>query len=202
MGRRSDHSRDELEALILSAARDHLAETGLARFSGREVAKRVGYSIGTLYNLFGSVDGLLRAVNTDTVRRWTRELRSRLDAGGEDRLAALVHGYFDFARAHPNLWAAIYEHHTPDGSPPSEKYRTETAALVGLVGAELAALLPARPASELDALVRSLVASVHGHCHFAIHQTFDFLGGSAPAEAALERVREAVRAAQRSAPAA
>ncbi len=196
MGRRSDHSRSELEALILAAARDHLAETGLARFSAREVAKRVGYSIGTLYNLFGSVDGLLLAVNAETLRRWTRDLRTRLDAGGEDRLAALVQGYFAFAEAHPNLWAAVYEHHMAEESPALEAYQADSAALMAVAGAEIAALLPTSARADVAALARSLVAAVHGHCHFAIHQTFDFLGGSAPAEAALARVREAVAAAQ------
>jgi hypothetical protein len=48
MGRRSDHSRAELEALILAEGHALMAEAGYARFSAREVAKRVGYSIGTL----------------------------------------------------------------------------------------------------------------------------------------------------------
>ena len=41
MGRRSDHSREELEELILAEGHRLLAETGYARFSAREVAKRV-----------------------------------------------------------------------------------------------------------------------------------------------------------------
>src|SRR5207253_2291494 len=50
MARRSDHTRAELEALILDEGHRLMAETGYARFSAREVAKRVGYSIGTIYN--------------------------------------------------------------------------------------------------------------------------------------------------------
>ena len=56
MGRRSDHSREELRELILKAGETLMAEVGFADFSAREVAKRIGYSIGTIHNVFGSVD--------------------------------------------------------------------------------------------------------------------------------------------------
>src|SRR5688572_8822706 len=74
MARRSDHTRDELEALILAEAHKLLAVTGLQRFSAREVAKRIGYSVGTLYNVFGSLDRMLLAVNSRTFVTWAAEI--------------------------------------------------------------------------------------------------------------------------------
>ena len=56
MGRRSDHSRAELRAMILTEGHRQLSEIGYARFSAREVAKRIGYTVGTLYNVFGAHD--------------------------------------------------------------------------------------------------------------------------------------------------
>ena len=53
MGRRSDHSRTELEELIVAAGHRLMEETGFAGFSAREVARRIGYSIGTIYNGMG-----------------------------------------------------------------------------------------------------------------------------------------------------
>ena len=38
MGRRSDHSRAELAEMLIDAGHRHLAESGFARFSAREVA--------------------------------------------------------------------------------------------------------------------------------------------------------------------
>ena len=101
MGRRSDHSREELEALILAEGHRLMAETGYARFSAREVAKRIGYSIGTIYNVFGSLDALLLAINSRTFALWAAWLRDKLAVAGEDRIAALVAGYFDFAERNP-----------------------------------------------------------------------------------------------------
>ena len=65
MGRRSDHSRAELRDLILEAGETLMAESGLSGFSAREVAKRVGYTIGTIHNVFGNVDGLMAQPDVD-----------------------------------------------------------------------------------------------------------------------------------------
>ena len=114
MGRRSDHTRGELEAMLIEEGGRQLAEVGLARFSARDLAKRIGYSIGTLYNVFASLDELLMAINGRTLTLWADHLRARLAAAGDgDRIAALVRGYFEFAQAHPKTWIAI------DGSAPS-----------------------------------------------------------------------------------
>lgn len=199
MGRRSDHSRQELEALIVEEGARRLAESGLARFSAREVAKRIGYSVGTLYNVFGSYDGLMLAINARTLRLWTAHLRARLAQAGEDRLAALVGGYFEFAQAQPHLWVAIYEHRMAGGGPAPDWYQAQAAELMAVVSGEIAAALRAGGAEvasqDVASLARSLVATVHGHCVFALYRTFSFLGGTAPTEAALARVREAIQAA-------
>ena len=199
MGRRSDHTRPELEDLFLAEGRRQLAETGLAGFSAREVAKRVGYSIGTLYNVFGSYDGLMLALNARTLAMWAEHLRTRLadvDAG-EDRIEALVHGYFEFAVANPKAWIAIYEHHMADGGPAPESYRALAADLMSLAAGEIARELPEAKAEAVLALTRALVATVHGHCAFALYRTFSMLGETAPADAALARVRETLEAAKR-----
>ena len=108
MGRRSDHTRSELEALLIDEGRRQLAAVGLARFSAREVAKQIGYSIGTLYNVFGSVDGLMLAINARTLALWAGHLRACLAVAGDDRIGALVRGYFEFATSNPRAWIAVY----------------------------------------------------------------------------------------------
>ena len=87
-----------------------MAEVGFSRFSASEVAKKIGYSIGTLYNVFGSLDRLLAAINMRTFGLWARHLEGRLEGEKGDRIAALVDGYFSFARDNPHLWLANYDH--------------------------------------------------------------------------------------------
>ena len=185
----------ELEALILDAGHALMAEVGFARFSAREVAKRVGYSIGTIYNFFGSYDRLVLAINTRTFVLWAEHLRGRLAEAGEDRIAALVAGYFAFAQAHPHLWMAIYDHRLPAGGDVPAEDEATRATLTGIVADEIARAL-GRERHEVAALTRSLVATVHGHCHFALTGAFALMGEPDAQGAALARVREVLTRAE------
>ena len=194
MGRRSDHSREELERLIVAEGHRQLAETGFAGFSARRVARAIGYSVGTIYNVFPSLDHLLLAINTRTFETWADHLRTSLAAAGDDRIAALVQGYFSFARSNRNLWMAIYDHRLPPGTvlPPGDAERR--AALTRIVVAEITPLVGARPFDQVQRLARSLIATVHGHCTFDLNGSFALMGEPDPAQMALDRVRQALAA--------
>lgn len=193
MGRRSDHSRSELRALLLEAGIVLMAEVGFANFSAREVAKRVGYSIGTIHNVFGNVDGLVTAINTQAFADWADELERSLAAAGEDRIAALTHGYFRFARENPRRWAAIYDHRPACETLTAEQEEMR-GRLMRIVGAEVATALGRPLDPELGTFARSLVATVHGHCSFAITGSWAAMGQSDIESVALTRVRESLAA--------
>ncbi|KQN90113.1 TetR family transcriptional regulator [Sphingomonas sp. Leaf231] len=192
MGRRSDHTRDELYDLILAAGQAIMAEQGYQRFSARAVAKRIGYSIGTVHNVFGSNDGLVLAINTATFALWTQHLRGALVAAGEDRIRALVEGYFAFAQANPNRWMAIYDHRLPTGMTMPGADAAIRGELTGIVVAEIAAVLGREADESTTALARSLIATVHGHCALTLTGSFALMGEDHPREAALARVRDAL----------
>ncbi len=197
MGRRSDHSRAELEDMILSAGSALIAEAGLAGFSGREVARRIGYSIGTIHHVFGTADRLIAAINTRSFAAWALSLRERLEAAGPDgdRIAALVEGYFGFARAQPHLWSAIFDHRLPPEGGLTEADETGRGLLTRIVVEEIARAVGREADDTVAALSRSLIATVHGHCAFAISGAWALMGDAAPEAAALARVREALAAA-------
>nr|WP_137676598.1 TetR/AcrR family transcriptional regulator [Parerythrobacter lutipelagi] len=192
MGRRSDHTPGELRELLLATGHQLMGEVGYPRFSGREVAKRAGYSVGTIYNVFGSLDALLAAINTRTFTQWAAWLRQELETGGEDRIASLVRGYFGFALARPLLWSAIYEHKVPEGEGLSDADLEGRAALTGIVEQEVAAVLPPDTALDVARFARSLIASVHGHCSYVVSGSFALLDETDPVGSALERVRESL----------
>lgn len=195
MARRSDHSRAELETMIVDEGHRQMDAVGFARFSAREVAKRIGYSIGTIYNVFGSYDRLILAINARTVALWAAHLERALDGGDDDRVDALVKGYFAFADAHPGSWSAIYDHRLPAGADMPDWYVAALDGLTGIVDAEVSRALPGLPAEDVAVLARSLLAIVHGHCELAINGTLARVGVSDPAAAARARVREALAAA-------
>lgn len=196
MGRRSDHSRAELEALIVAEGHRLMAETGLVAFSAREVARRIGYSIGTVYNVFESLDHLLIAINSRTFELWTAYLKERIENGGNDRIRTLVEAYFGFARKRSNLWMAIYDHRLPHGMAMPDRDMETRRGLTRIVFQEVARQLPSRSEGDVEHLTRSLIATVHGHCTYELNGSFALMGEMQPVELALGRVREAIDAAR------
>lgn len=192
MGRRSDHSREELRALIVTEGHRQMAEVGFAKFSAREVAKAIGYSIGTLYNVFGSYDQLILAINGRTLDLWLADLEGKLDGLSSRRLPAAIDAYFDFALGQRNAWTALYDFRLPESEVMPEDYRIKVTAITEVVVREIRSELPAEHAGEAPALARSLLATVHGHCYFALNGTFALLGEQDPLAAALDRVDDAL----------
>jgi AcrR family transcriptional regulator len=195
MGRRSDHSREELETLILAAGQELMAEGGFAHFSARELAKRIGYSVGTVASFFGSVDGLVVAINSRTFLDWAEYVEQRLaNLPGSARIVTLVEAYFDFARDNHNLWAAIYEHRLPQDMAMPPRLASARKRLTGIVVREVEAVLPPSERPGAVPLAHSFIALVHGHCTFALNGSFALLGETDPLGLATARVREALQA--------
>ena len=180
--------------MIIAEGHRQLAETGYARFSAREVAKRIGYSIGTVYNVLGSHDQLMLAINGVTLDRWQAHLEARLAGATENRLYGAIEAYFEFAILHRNLWTALYDFRLPEGEAMPDYYEQKVRAITGLVIDEIAAELPDACAGQAEPLARSLLACVHGHCFFTLNGTFRLLGETDPLKAAYKRVSEAIAA--------
>lgn len=194
MARRSDHNRDELRDMMLHEGHALMAEVGYSRFSAREIAKRVGYTVGTVHNVIGAHDDLVLEINTMTFTLWADALEAEMRKDPEDRIAALVHAYFAFAATHPNLWSAIYEHRLPPGREIPHSQAEARGRLTGIVAHEVFRALPADSEVDSVALTSSLVATVHGHCAFWISGSFALMGVTDPEEAALARVRDVLSA--------
>lgn len=171
-----------------------MQDVGFSAFSARKVAQRIGYSIGTLYNVFGSYDGLITAINGRTLDLWRDYLRARLDGEVEHRLAVAIRAYFEFALLNRHSWAALYDFRLPEDVAPDSDYQDKVRAIMALVEAEIAAVLPKERGGEAAPLARSLLATVHGHCIFTMNGTFRILGEVDPISAALDRVDQAIGA--------
>ncbi|MFM6854676.1 MAG: TetR/AcrR family transcriptional regulator [Sphingopyxis sp.] len=180
--------------IIISAGHRQMQEVGFAHFSAREVAKRVGYSIGTVYNVFGSYDGLILAINGRTLDLWLDYLQARLCAPhmDGDRLARAIDAYFEFAVINRHTWAALYDFRLPDDVAAPDDYHARVDAIMAVVEHEVAAALPHAHREDAAELTRSLLAMVHGHCFFTLNGTFRMLAETDPLAAARARVADAL----------
>lgn len=201
MGRRSDHTAHELRELLVAEGHALLSEKGFARFSARAAARRAGYSVGTIYNVFGSLDGYLIAINSRTFVMWAGALETALQgvpAQKTARLEALVLAYFEFAVANRHAWMAIYDHRIDRAIAIPKDDEAAREALTGIVDREVGAWLAAQGSGLDEAsvrrLVRSLIATVHGHCALALSGSYALMNEQEPASQALARVLEILAA--------
>lgn len=68
MGRRNDHSRDELKDMVIVAAEKILVEEGYSKLTTRRIAKEIGYTVGSLYMVIKNVDDLMLLLNARTLQ--------------------------------------------------------------------------------------------------------------------------------------
>jgi AcrR family transcriptional regulator len=168
MARRSDHSREELYEMALEAARRMAEKDGLRGISSRGVAREIGYTIGTIYNLFDDLDDLIVHLNGRTLEELYAAL-SELKPGksAEAYLLKLARGYMEFTRQHPRLWGLLLEHRLPEGRVLPDSHYERLFRLYGLIERAIEPNLDARQKKRSRHLARVLWSSIHGICSLA-----------------------------------
>jgi AcrR family transcriptional regulator len=163
MGRRSIHSPEELRELIIQATTDLVEQEGLEGLSAREIAKRIGYSPGTLYNVFENLDDILLTIEARLLDRLAERLM-KTDASGtpQERLLRLADTYVTFTQERPKLWNLLFEHRLPAGHDVPPWYRGKLESLVAPLEDALAPLVGDGDLGAQKRAARTLWASVHG----------------------------------------
>ena len=110
---RRQQQKAEVRQAILTAASELFLEGGLAGFSLRGVAERVGYSATTVYLYFDNKDDLLFSVSLQGFEQFGRALKNAYDAVDEPiaRISALGHAYVAFGAAHPAHYRLMFMEH-------------------------------------------------------------------------------------------
>lgn len=180
MARRSDHTREELTALAVAAGQKLLKEGGLSAFSARKVAAEIGYTVGTLYNIFGHYDLLLLHVNAVTLA----ELKAELEKvpphkKGKDALEALALRYLEFAEKHYPRWKALFDHTLPAEVPVQEWYLERLAEIFALVEHALMPLVH-DDSSRARTESRIVWAGIQGLCMLALTGKLDTVQAGKP----------------------
>jgi AcrR family transcriptional regulator len=163
--------REALRKVILEKAGAIVASEGLAAVQARRLAAEGGCSVGTLYNIFGDRDGLILAINRETLTALSLPLDAARQACAsaplEERLLSLAAAYMTFALANRNRWLAVFEFRLPDDTPLPADFEAERARLMNLlvetIGADVA------DAVQRQTAARALFGAAHGILHLAVN---------------------------------
>jgi AcrR family transcriptional regulator len=182
MGRRSIHSPEELRELIIQAATEIVEQDGLEGLSAREIAKRIGYSPGTLYNVFENLDDLLLTIEARLLDRLAEQLAKTEAAGTpQERLRRLTKAYFAFSQERPKLWNLLIEHRLPAGRDVPEWYRAKLESLLVPLEAALAPLVADADSAAKKHAARTLWVGVHGMTSLSAVDKFSSMTNTAGA---------------------
>ncbi len=171
MARRSDHSREELKELALQSAEKLLNEKSAHELSTRQIASKMGYTVGTLYQIFNNLPDLLLHINARTLAGLYQECQN-LNISSRDNKAnimAYANVYLQFAHKHPGQWELIFDNKILGDNELPDWYLNQVNALFSLIEIQLKALSPTTSEQEITKTSRVLWSSVHGICMLSVN---------------------------------
>lgn len=170
MARRSRHTKEELQALIVEATLELVQARGSDHVTARRIAEAIGYTPGMLYAAFTNLQEILLHVNAVSLEM----LHSDCTAArrGADRPEASIRAmglaYLAFAEHHTHQFDLLFQRveFAELNVPPTLGQRIRS--LFGLIEEELAALDPAADERRLQLGARALWSGVHGTAALAL----------------------------------
>ena len=170
MARRKDHTREEIKAMALAAAVTILETQGRTALTAREISRQIGYTVGTLYNIFNNLNDLILHLNAQTMENMFAVFNSVINddntADPKKTVLALTHAYVQFAHNNAPSWQLLFEGRMSGEALP-EWYQEKITRLFKLVEQ---VLLPLFNNSAQDAALaaKTLWASLYGICILSI----------------------------------
>ncbi len=159
-----DGYRERIRERLIGVAEGLVSREGLGALQARRVAQDADCSIGTVYNIFGDIHGLILETNARTLadlgRHQTAAARRAAEADLTTRLTTLAIAYLDFATLNQRRWRAVFEHRLPDTKTFPEAHREDRRTLLALIEAQLESEIGETRLRE--DLAFALFAAVHG----------------------------------------
>ncbi|MEZ5935070.1 MAG: TetR/AcrR family transcriptional regulator [Alphaproteobacteria bacterium] len=161
--------RDRISADALKTAEGIIAERGLGALNAREVAQGAGIAVGTLYNVFGSLDSLIQRLNARTLDRLCARLETeaRKVEGPDAQMAAMARAYIDFADEQPLVWRAVFDHQPVGEGARADWYSSNIERIAALAIAILSPIFPGDHRRAARRVATIIWSGVHGICALA-----------------------------------
>jgi AcrR family transcriptional regulator len=148
---------------MLTATTQLLERDGLAGVSAREVARRIGYSAGTLYNVFKDLDDLIIEVESRLLDRLTLRITSvPLTDDPVENVCQIAAAYLAFTQECPKLWNLLFEHHMPPDWPVPTCYQAKLEAPLRHLETCLVPILAGHQPERTVQAARVLWSGIHG----------------------------------------
>lgn len=176
MARRNDHTKEEIRQMVIKTGCKLIEESGFSEFSTRKIAKEIGYTVGTLYNVFESYDDIIIHINAKILDQMKDfiETNMNLELKGVNAIKQLAKLYIDFSHQNRNIWSSLFEYNIPQELRAPEWYDQRIESLFCVVEGVLSDFID----KKLNALDHAKViwASIHGICLLSLTNKLNIVG--------------------------
>ncbi|NBX52030.1 MAG: TetR/AcrR family transcriptional regulator [Proteobacteria bacterium] len=176
MARRNDHTKDEIREMVIKTGSDLIDKSGFSGFSTRQIAKEIGYTVGTLYNVFDSYDDIVFHINATTLDDMKGFMKGNLEPNLQNSAAIkqLAHLYIEFASQNYNRWSALFEYSIPEELQLPEFYNKKIDELFAIIKDVLKCFIKDDSACLKHAKI--IWASIHGICILSLTKKLNVAG--------------------------
>ena len=168
----------EVREAVIAAAAKALESRGLEGAKARLIAQRAGISVGSIYNLFGDLDDLVRVVNGRTydelhaIETGALENARSQNLRPREQMLALAKAYLEFVEAHQVRWLAVLAFNRGQSDAPPRWYLEKELALFGIIENAISTFPKAKSSTVRRLNARALWASIHGIVTIAVADGF------------------------------
>lgn len=163
---------ENLASDTIKAARKVIKKEGLNGLDVRKVAKEAGYSIGTFYNNFKSLDDLVVMFNSETLDLFQEALLVGIEPEDTTKkiIEKLCGNYIEFAKHNPAEWILLFEYHREGVTP--EHYTQKVDKIFGHINKLLHPHFGGTQNGIKNA-IKVLWSSLHGICSLTLRNKLE-----------------------------
>lgn len=163
-------NKEEVRRKIIDLGHTLIAKGGSEALQARVIAKDVGISVGSIYNLVGDMDELHRLINSELLDELgmagsgtVQNLDAKNVTDLRTRLLALAQAYFDFVDRNQNQWAALLAFNRSKTSADTpDWYMVRLEMLFDIISDNLRNTPLGSDPEKCKIAARALWSSVHG----------------------------------------
>lgn len=176
MARRSDHNNQELRELAITNSLKLIAKNGNDAFKARDIAREMGYTVGTIYYLFGSMNDLRYHVAGRMLDDFYQVIENELGKK-KNRLNYHITKYVHLVTEHPNFSSFLYAQKLSPQKAPDwymQKYKRHFSLFADTIHSSVGNKARAQKAAKY------LWIYIHGICTLYVQGKLPFLGETRP----------------------
>lgn len=164
MARRGHHTLEQIKSMVLVAAEDLVVQGGLSQLRVRNIAAKIGYTVGSIYMVFSNMDDLILHVKGRALDEIAEKMDKVQSPNAEQRLEELAGVYIRYATQNLNRWSLVFEHRLPEGSEIPAWYQHKLDTLYGKFETQFANISPELSSSQCRQTALAFLGGIHGIC--------------------------------------